>query len=122
MMSNETLVDTVKLVSSDGFEFIIARKCAMASGTIKNMLSSPGRSCHPLSLKVNSQNLFKMKSHLEISSNTLSVMNRAIILEKVCKYLYYKTRHANSMGDIPNFDIEPELSLELLMAADFLDC
>jgi hypothetical protein len=35
-------VDFVKLISSDGFEFVIDRKCAMASGTIKNMLSSPG--------------------------------------------------------------------------------
>ncbi len=36
------LADTVKLISADGFEFIMNRKCAMASGTIKNMLSSPG--------------------------------------------------------------------------------
>ena len=36
-------VQTVKLISSDKFEFIIDRKCALASGTIKNMLSSPGK-------------------------------------------------------------------------------
>jgi hypothetical protein len=36
------LAETVKLISADGFEFVIDRKCAMASGTIKNMLSSPG--------------------------------------------------------------------------------
>ena len=35
-------VQIVKLISSDKFEFIIDRKCALASGTIKNMLSSPG--------------------------------------------------------------------------------
>ncbi len=34
--------DYVKLTSSDGFEFVVDRKCAMASGTIKGMLSSPG--------------------------------------------------------------------------------
>lgn len=34
--------DTVKLISADGFEFIIDRRAAMKSGTIKNMLSSPG--------------------------------------------------------------------------------
>eukprot|EP00833_Pecoramyces_ruminatium_P000001 jgi/Orpsp1_1/1174033/evm.model.c7180000048650.1 len=37
----EVTYNTVKLISSDGFEFIIDRKCAMISGTIKNMLSSP---------------------------------------------------------------------------------
>jgi hypothetical protein len=35
-------INTVKLISADGFEFVIDRKCALASGTIKNMLSSPG--------------------------------------------------------------------------------
>lgn len=36
------LSETVKLISSDGFEFIMDRRTAMGSGTIKNMLSSPG--------------------------------------------------------------------------------
>lgn len=33
----------VKLISSDGYEFVIEREAAMVSGTIKNMLSSPGK-------------------------------------------------------------------------------
>jgi transcription elongation factor B subunit 1 len=33
----------VKLVSSDGFEFIIHREAAIRSGTIKNMLCGPGK-------------------------------------------------------------------------------
>jgi hypothetical protein len=36
-------IQTVKLISADNMEFIIDRKCALASGTIKNMLSSPGQ-------------------------------------------------------------------------------
>eukprot|EP01135_Chromosphaera_perkinsii_P007112 Nk52_evm1s698 gene=Nk52_evmTU1s698 len=32
----------VKLISSDGHEFIVNRNCAMVSGTIKSMLSGPG--------------------------------------------------------------------------------
>jgi transcription elongation factor B subunit 1 len=31
----------VKLISSDGFEFIIHREAAIRSGTIKNMLCGP---------------------------------------------------------------------------------
>jgi len=34
--------DYVKLISADGHEFIVDRKCAMVSGTIKSMLSGPG--------------------------------------------------------------------------------
>ena len=33
----------VKLISSDNMEFIIEREYALASGTIKNMLSSSGQ-------------------------------------------------------------------------------
>jgi hypothetical protein len=35
--------DYVKLISSDGFEFVIHREAAMRSGTIKNMLDGPGK-------------------------------------------------------------------------------
>jgi hypothetical protein len=58
------LSETVKLISSDGFEFIIDRRTAMGSGTIKNMLSSPG--IYILSYQDNLQNLSRMKSTLEI--------------------------------------------------------
>ena len=34
----------VKLVSSDGHEFIVKREHALTSGTIKAMLSGPGKS------------------------------------------------------------------------------
>ena len=44
-----------------------------------------------------------------------------VILEKVCEYLYYKDRYENQ-NNVPDMDIAPELSLELALAADFLDC
>ena len=34
----------VKLIASDGHEFIMKRDHALTSGTIKNMLSGPGKS------------------------------------------------------------------------------
>jgi hypothetical protein len=43
-----------------------------------------------------------------------------VTLEKVCEYLYYSQKHAESK-DVPDMDIPPELCLELLIAADFLD-
>lgn len=42
---------TVKLISADGHEFVIDRKAAMVSGTIRSMLSGPGAAingCHKL--------------------------------------------------------------------------
>jgi hypothetical protein len=43
------------------------------------------------------------------------------ILEKVIQYFYYKVKYSNSTAQIPEFPIEPEIALELLMAANFLD-
>ena len=43
-----------------------------------------------------------------------------VVLEKVCEYLYYNEKHRNA-GDVPDMDIPPELCLELLMAADYLN-
>lgn len=45
----------VKLISSDGHEFIIKREHALTSGTIKAMLSGPGESLstHCLRLRSN---------------------------------------------------------------------
>ena len=43
------------------------------------------------------------------------------ILETVVRYFYYKLKHTNHQGPLPEFKIAPELALELLMAANFLD-
>ncbi|CAO2584952.1 Eloc [Lemmus lemmus] len=76
----------VKLISSDGHEFIVKRERALTSGTIKAMLSGP-----------------------EIPSHVLS---------KVCMDF----TSTNSSTEIPELPIAPEIALELLMAANFLDC
>lgn len=47
-------------------------------------------------------------------------MRSGVVLEKVCEYLYYNQKHAESK-DVSDMDIPPELCLELLIAADYLD-
>lgn len=47
---------------------------------------------------------------------------RSHVLQKVCIYFTYKVRFTNSSTEIPEFPIAPEVALELLMAANFLDC
>ena len=43
-----------------------------------------------------------------------------IVLEKVAEYFYYNWRNRNAT-DVQDMEIPPELCLELLMAADYLD-
>ncbi len=80
-------------------------------------------------LKICSPVLVKWKHADTIGQFSESVQNEirfrelnGLVLEKVCQYLHYKTFYANATSDIPEFKVEPELALELLMAADFLDC
>ena len=44
----------------------------------------------------------------------------ALVLEKVCEYFYYNEKYKDAK-DVPDMDIPTELSLELLIAADYLD-
>lgn len=43
-----------------------------------------------------------------------------MVLEQVCEYLCYNLKYKDQT-DVADFDISPEMSLELLMAADYLD-
>ena len=52
----------------------------------------------------------------------IRVCFRSHVLQKVCMYFTYKVRYTNSSTEIPEFPIAPEIALELLMAANFLDC
>ena len=45
----------------------------------------------------------------------------AKVLEKTVQYFYYKLKHTNHQGALPPFQIDSDLALELLMAANFLD-
>ena len=91
----------VKLVSADGKEFLLEREAAMVSGTIRSMLSSG----------------FREGRDGVIVFEEFS----APVLEKVCEYLRYYVKYSGSTAPIPEFVIEPEIALDLLMAANYLD-
>ncbi|OAL68566.1 transcriptional elongation regulator Elc1/Elongin C [Trichophyton rubrum] len=93
--NQESPAEFVTLASNDGFEFVIPRSAACVSGTLRRML--------------------------EPSSNfSEAVTGRGVVLEKVCEYLLYNERN-KGQTNVPDMDIPPELCLELLMAADYLD-
>ncbi|KAF4387933.1 hypothetical protein F8388_005550 [Cannabis sativa] len=70
--------DTVKLISAEGFEFIIHKEAAMVSQTIRNMLTSPGS--------------FAETQHGEVTFPEISTT----ILEKICKYFYWNLQFARN--------------------------
>ncbi|KAF2088737.1 putative transcriptional elongation regulator Elc1/Elongin C [Saccharata proteae CBS 121410] len=94
--------DYVTLVSSDGFEFKVQRSAALTSGAIRRMLDPTSNFSEALTDRC-----------------VLETIN-GVVLEKVCEYFYYHEKHKEAK-DVPDMDIPPELCLELLMAADFLN-
>ncbi|KAL1304038.1 hypothetical protein AAFC00_000475 [Neodothiora populina] len=92
----------VTLVSNDDFEFKIERSAALISPAIARML--------------NPQNGF-----MESKTNVCVFDNiNGMVLEKVCEYFYYNSKMRDAK-DVPEMDIPPELCLEILMAADYLN-
>ena len=57
-------------------------------------------------------------------SGVISLLNNwrdsGAILEKVCEYLYYNLKNKEAK-DVPDMEIPPEMCLELLLAADYLN-
>lgn len=92
---------TLKQRSAEGHVFHVQRRAALVSKTIKTMLES---------------------SFAESNNNTISFQEITTpILEKTIQYCYYKVRYNNSSAKIPEFVIEPEIALELLMCSNYLD-
>ncbi|XP_055630339.1 elongin-C-like [Toxorhynchites rutilus septentrionalis] len=93
----------IKLVSAEGDEFIVKREHAFLSDIIQAMLSGPGQ-------------------FAESETNTIHFREiSSPILEKVCQYLEYKHRYMNSSNSAPEFPIEFNMVLQLLLAANFLN-
>ncbi|KAK8193288.1 putative Elongin-C [Phyllosticta capitalensis] len=99
--SSSSQTDFVTLVSRDGFEFNILRSAACISGAVKKMLDPTN-------------------GFAEAKSNRCVFDINGLVLEKVCEYLYYNEKHKDAK-DVPDMDVPPELCLELLMAADYLN-
>ncbi|KAI9888821.1 MAG: hypothetical protein M1814_006224 [Vezdaea aestivalis] len=94
--------DFVTLVSNDGHEFVVSRSAACVSGALSRMFDK--------------KNGFKE-----------SIENRAefedfsgFVLGKIVEYFCYNEKFKET-EEPPEFEIPPEMCLELLMAADYLD-
>ncbi|OJJ44939.1 hypothetical protein ASPZODRAFT_70484 [Penicilliopsis zonata CBS 506.65] len=98
----------VTLVSGDGFEFIIPRSTACVSGTIRRMLDQSSNFSEAITGRCVLENIRQV------------IKTIGVVLEKVCEYFCYNEKN-KEQANVPDMDISPELCLELLMAADYLD-
>jgi transcription elongation factor B subunit 1 len=89
----------IKLISSDNFQFYITKEAAEVSMTLKNMINSDFK-----------ESTEKVITLAEINGN---------LLNKIVEYLYYNLKYRDSV-DVPEFEIPTEMSLELLVASDYL--
>lgn len=94
--------DSITLIASDGSKHAISKEAGLLSTTLKAMLESP----------------FKEQSG-EISLPDVEPP----VMDKLVEYLEYKLRReqTNGLDDEISFEIPPELSLQLLIAADYLN-
>ncbi|KAF9261141.1 POZ domain-containing protein [Marasmius fiardii PR-910] len=104
-VGDENGEDWVRLVSNDGFSFLVKRKVANMSGTIRNSLD-------PLSSYAESET--KTYHHTE---------DRGIIVQKLIEYMSFKAHYSKVKGDVPINELlerlPPEIVLEVLLAADY---
>ena len=45
---------------------------------------------------------------------------RAEILEKIIEYWHYRTQYSDHLDQLPKFDIDPSIAIDLLNAAEYL--
>lgn len=95
------LMDDLTLISNDGYEFIIDLQTAMISLTIRNMLYGGG-------------------NFEEVDTKTIRLPIRAPILEKIIEYWHYRSQYSDHLDQLPKFDIDPKIAIELLNAAEYL--
>lgn len=94
-------MDALTLKSNDGYEFVIDKQTAMISLTIRNML-------------------YGGANFEEAETKTICLPIRAYILEKIIQYWHYRSQYSDHLDQLPKFDIDPKMAIDLLNAAEYL--
>ncbi|CAE7188655.1 ATAD3 [Symbiodinium pilosum] len=92
----------LRLVSADGHEFFLDRRIAYECDTFKKMVEKEG---------------FKEGQTNEIHLPTIT----GKLLEKVIEYLYFKYKYTDAKVPIPEFPIDDDVVLDLLLVANYLN-
>ena len=124
----------ITIVASDGHYIRLEREMAHVSGTIKAMLSGEGVCGEGNDEEYYDSDEEDAESEeeqeeeddcIEIEEKEIDITFREIpshTLMKVCDYLRYKKKYDGTSEIIPHFPINVHESMELLMAANFMDC
>jgi transcription elongation factor B subunit 1 len=96
-----TIMDELTLMSNDGYQFVLERRTAMISQKIRNMLYGAG-------------------NFEEVQTKTIRLPIRASILERIIEYWHYRSQYSDHIDQLPRFEINPVIALELLQMADYL--
>jgi hypothetical protein len=108
----------VKIVSVDGHVFFIDRECACVSKRIKQMLS--GHST--MSTTKAESRYVHFNDNDEDPVITLKDPFDQRKVEKLCQYFYHKHLYDNDPDRRPNFEVAPEMAVDLMRLAMELQC
>jgi hypothetical protein len=96
-----TIMDDLTLMSNDGSIFVIERRTAMISQMIRNLLYGAG-------------------NNEEVDTKIIRLPIRAVILERIIEYWHYRSQYSDHLDQLPKFDIQPSMAIDMLLAADYL--
>jgi len=95
----------IKLVSSQGDEFVVEYELLRASSVLEHLFASS----EAADFEEQRTKVFKLR---DVSTS---------ILRKIIEWMEYKRAHEHSSKTPPRFEIDGEDAIELLMAANYLD-
>ncbi|OHS94255.1 Skp1 family, tetramerization domain containing protein [Tritrichomonas foetus] len=91
----------IRLVSNDGYEFVIDKETAMISLTIRNMI-------------------YGGANFEEVETKIVRLPIRALILEKIIEYWHYRSQYSDNLEQLPKFEIDPAMAIDLLQGSEYL--
>ncbi|EEP79795.1 predicted protein [Uncinocarpus reesii 1704] len=112
MATDTNLPEFVTLTSNDGFDYVISRSAACISGTIRRMLDPANNFSEAVSGRCVLENM-KFVHHAPYDAPYWAKIRLTLSSKWCCP--------RESQANVPDMDIPPELCLELLLAADYLD-
>ena len=105
--------DWIRLISTDGYSYLVKRKVAVMSGTLRNMLNNDFAEATANTCPINE----RCVPILCLPCLLIDCGYRGIIVEKLCEYLQYKYTYESAAPrqDGPDFTerIPAEIALEL---------